>query len=125
MKLETLHQTPAERLVWTTRDGQRLPISEMALSHVFFTVRALFNSLAPPMDRVPGCRVYQFRLTPEKIRQFVSAFLDRLSRESEKLNPMQRLQLTHMATVCGRRSGNKVQPLELKHSDPSPIHVLP
>src|SRR5579862_1124781 len=45
--------------IWTTQTGERIPVNKMTTSHLFFTVRMIYNHTAPPTRRILGCKEYK------------------------------------------------------------------
>lgn len=69
------------QIYWTTHKGQRLPLSKMATTHIFNTLRALYNAYAPPELQVPGKKWVFKKLTHEYLVVFIpAAFKELLSR---------------------------------------------
>lgn len=50
------HELPARAFVWRCHDGRQMTPAEMETTHLFYTIRMIFNHLAPPAFRIPGCK---------------------------------------------------------------------
>ena len=48
----------AVKYVWITQDGAAVEFCDMTASHLFYSLRMLFNHLAPVELRIHGCRHY-------------------------------------------------------------------
>ncbi len=51
---------PVEGFMWRTRGGEALCPSEMETSHLFFTLRMIWNNSMPETALFPVARLYHF-----------------------------------------------------------------
>lgn len=87
--------------VWRTQDGEELRPAEMRTTHLFYTVRMVFNHTAPACYRIPLCKLYAFNMPPDYLRAAILAIvLELKKRPASDLAPWQWDQLVHIATVC-------------------------
>ena len=93
-------KTPARPFLWRTQDGQSYTPAQMRTSHLFYTVRMIFNHTAPACYRIPGCKRYALKMEPEYLRAAVLAMVNELKeRPCQDLTAGQWEELLHIATV--------------------------
>jgi hypothetical protein len=62
MAMRLSDRTP---FTWITAHGDAVPITEMSTTHLFFTLRLIYNFVAPPQHRMPG-RVCTSMIVPRQ-----------------------------------------------------------
>ncbi len=78
--------------IWRTKAGQEIPIVEMQTSHLFFSVRMIFNHTVPEKYRLPGGERHNYGLSKERSADFMEALLNELMNR-EDLEPRHEKQL--------------------------------
>lgn len=73
-----------KELVWTTQDGDRIPVSKMRTTHLFYALRMIWNHTVPVAMKLPGG---EYRgpesWSVENRRKAVVAFLAELNRRND------------------------------------------
>lgn len=71
---------PTERWRWRTNRGPRMLPEEMASTHLFFTLRMIWNNHCPEQHTVGDVKRYKFggEYTPEYFRQAVQQIVPEL-----------------------------------------------
>lgn len=64
---------------WVTQDGEVWMFSEMSTSHLFYSVRMIYNHTAPPAYQIPGCRRYEMDWPADIRRKAISDLMAELS----------------------------------------------
>lgn len=103
-------QTP---FIWTTQTGERIPVTKMRSSHLFYVVRMIFNHTVPPTLQIAGCQRYDGpqRWPMARRLESVKAMLEELARRPNDLPPWMYAQLEHMRNAC------KIQHAEIPEGD--------
>lgn len=70
--------TPAEGERWITQDGESLLISEMETTHIFYSVRMLWNHHVPVVYRLMPYRPYSIKWSEERVVGRMIALLNEL-----------------------------------------------
>lgn len=97
---------PARRFVWTCHDGRQMAPAEMQTSHLFYTVRMIFNHLAPPAFRIPGCKRWAGIDTMN--REYLALALKSMALELQRRHELRPLpgwmvaQLKQINEACGQ-----------------------
>ena len=92
----------AERFIWTTQTGQELAPADMRTSHLFYSLRMIFNHTAPAHLQIPGCKHYAEvdRWPRAYRRQAVAAFVAELARRKDTLPAWMLAEILHMSKAC-------------------------
>lgn len=70
--------------VWVTQDGEEMRPSEMKTTHLFYSLRMIWNHTAPPALQLPGGRYNGPQHWPiARRRAAVAALLDELTRRDD------------------------------------------
>ena len=88
--------------VWTMQTGEKIAVTEMRSTHLFYVVRMIFNHSAPPTLQILGCRRYDGpqRWPIARRRNAVKAMLEELATRTDDLPSWMWKQLEHMREVC-------------------------
>lgn len=84
-----------KRYKWLMQDGTLVSPKDMATSHLFYTVRMIFNHSVPASKQIPGCKRWTLRLSPDSRREALEHMIRELSTRSD-IQPWQWDQLRHM-----------------------------
>lgn len=83
--------------IWTTQEGERIPVERMKSSHLFYTIRMIFNHSAPPVYQIPGCKRYALHMNARERRAALLFLVQELAkRPPQELKAWQWSQLQHM-----------------------------
>lgn len=93
----------AKTVVWKTQDGRRLQIGDMETSHLFNTVRMLWNHFAPAHYQLHPFRKYRIRMRRTYILTRLEAMLTELSARKDELTEQQLDQLAFMTSAAVMR----------------------
>lgn len=86
-----------EDVWWKTQTGQKIPIKSMQTSHLFFSIRMLWNHFCPVEYRILPYKEYKINMSREYIVSRTHALLIELStRDPMELTPQQRKEMTFM-----------------------------
>ena len=95
-------------ILWQTMEGERLFFEEMRTTHLFFSLRMLFNHTSPPKYVIPGCKVYDMsRITIEQRTQGAACLLDELATRTD-LSAKWREQLDYMVEASKKIATKKL-----------------
>lgn len=84
--------------VWVTQEGEVMRFEDMSTSHLFFSIRMIYNHTAPPALQIHGCRRYHFDWPAEMRRLGLKLLIAELAkRPKNELKPWQWAQLAFMA----------------------------
>lgn len=80
-----MNPPPTRPVVWKTQDGERIPVAQMRTSHLFYTVRMIFNHTVPRTYEIAGCKRYSDVRTwrVDFRRQAVAAMLSELAQRTD------------------------------------------
>lgn len=81
---------------WITQEGIVMQFAEMTTSHLFYSVRMIYNHTAPPAFQVPNCKHYSGFDWPAELRAMaIRDLLAELSTRKD-IKPWMINQLRHM-----------------------------
>jgi hypothetical protein len=93
----------ASDFLWTSRDGRRYRVEEMALSHLFNTVRSLLaNHL--PLPVLPGLKRWTFLHPLPFLQLAVTRMLQELKRRKELGEELEEVQEDQLAILLSHPS---------------------
>lgn len=102
--MNTLTTTAPQPLInqfkWRTHDGQKLSPSEMETRHLVYTLRMIFNHIAPEEFRVPGGK--RWSGVAEMPSDYLRNAVNHMAAEAVKRND---LTAEHIAILKGIRDG--------------------
>jgi hypothetical protein len=87
-------------LIWTTQHGERIPVSKMGSTHIFYAIRMIWNYTVPPADQIPNCQRYSGPETwtlDHKKRVLLGFIMELTKRPATDLTPDMWAQLAFMA----------------------------
>lgn len=83
---------------WVTQEGEAIAFEDMATTHLFYSIRMVFNHSAPAILQIPGCRRYKLDWTPNQRQLAIKLLVAELKkRDPSDLAPWQWTQLRYMA----------------------------
>lgn len=92
--------TPFKPFTWLQHNGKEILPEDMKTSHLFNTVRAVYNSFAPPHKRVPGGKLWRFNQPTEYLRRAMFEMLTELVYRWPELTSIQFTQLKLMSQTA-------------------------
>lgn len=84
LEIELAELTPDR--IWTTREGKKIPVSQMSDSHLLNTIRMLRGM--SPIGTV-------FRTTPERRRDWINCLANEAYARGLELDPLKEGELVH------------------------------
>lgn len=97
----------ATSFIWTTQTGEQIAVCDMETSHLFNTVRMIFNHSVPHAFRIEGGR-YDLRVPAQVRAEALRSMLIELSSRND-LTYYHKRRLQHMASVVRDLATNKLQ----------------
>lgn len=103
---------------WRMHGGDIISPADMATSHLFYTVRMIWNHRMPVQYRFANCKVWELRYSTPYLLEAIRIMLWELSTRDEKdLSPLQRTQLQCMIELT-RKYNLTVEKRNLAYVDP-------
>lgn len=102
--------------LWKQHQGGHIRVEKMTTTHIFFSLRMLFNHLVDRESlRIPGCKQWGGirRWSPDYIRRSTRALLAVLRTRTD-LPPNLRAQFDHIVRVCAEH----LKPMALDDQPP-------
>lgn len=86
---------------WITMEGEIKEFHEIETSHLFFSVRMIFNGIVPEKLRIPNTRYYPTikRQDPKSLREAVIQMMAEITQRDDLQTWMLR-QLNYMEQTC-------------------------
>jgi hypothetical protein len=92
-----------EAFQWRMHGGEIVSPVDMATSHLFYTVRMIWNHRMPGPYRFPNCKQWELNYSSVYLLKAIRVMLWELStRDEKKLNALQRTQLQRMIELTRR-----------------------
>lgn len=91
--------------MWVTQQGEEMFLEEMQTTHLFYSVRMMFNHTVPPGFVIPGCKTYDMRRFPVERRTMACvAMLEELEirKQRRQVPGWMQDQLNYMIRTCGQ-----------------------
>lgn len=83
-------------IMWQTQEGEVMLLEHMRTSHLFYSVRMLFNHTVPPEYQIAGCKRYDMSRIPKDVRKTGVRYLLEELATRETLPEWQQEQMRHM-----------------------------
>lgn len=105
---------PAHPWRWRTKGGQFLPVTEMATTHLFHTLRMIWNHTMPLPAQLPGGRFnFSAYYTEDYMKQAIAQLAPELARRNDLPSELQ-VQLKHMIDWLATHQVEGIAPLQLR-----------
>lgn len=106
----------ADTFEWRMQDGSLIKPKAMRTTHLFYSVRMVFNALVPPDYRIPG-KIYTLstHMPPGYWRAAVEIMLKELAKRRD-LSPVFKAELIKMAQITEKLATLQITTKTANHS---------